>query len=226
MLTLFLRTVIVYALVAAVLRLMGKRQISDMQPFDLVVTLLIADAASSPLSDASVPLLNGAVPVLALFILHRAAAFLSMRSRRARRLVCGSPVVVIKAGVIQEDAMRAASLTLGDLTEQLRAKDVFSFSEAEYGILETNGSLSVIKADGSSHSPSELIVSDGKIEPAELQNCGMNENGLRRRLKKLGVCPEECLYVCLEPDGSLLIQTKSGSGSKVIMEGKDGKQGQ
>lgn len=224
MLTLFLRTVIVYATVAAVLRLMGKRQISDMQPFDLVVTLLIADAASSPLSDVSVPLMSGAIPVLALFILHRAVSFISLRSRSVRRLVCGSPVVVIRDGVILEDAMRAASLTLCDLTEQLRAKDVFSFTEVAYGILETNGSLSVLKSSpGGSETPASLLVSDGKLEQEELSASGVAEKALRRRLKVLGADPADCLYASLESDGTLLVQTKSRGRSKprILKEGRN-----
>lgn len=207
MLTLFLRTIIVYTAVAAVLRLMGKRQISDMQPFDLVATLLIADAASSPLSDASIPLLNGVIPVLALFILHQAASFLSLRSRWIRRLVCGSPVIVISDGMILEEAMKASNLTLCDLTEQLRTKDVFSITEVAYGILETNGSLSVLKKT-SGGTPSQLLVSDGKLEREELENAGIDEASLRNRLKKIGVKPEDCLYASLESDGLLAVQTK------------------
>ena len=135
--TLFIRTLIVYTLMFAVLRLMGKRQINEMQPFDLAVTLLIANLASIPMSEPAVPLFYGLVPIIGLFIVQRLVAHASLKSERIRRLVCGSPLTVIENGTVREDVMRSASYSLSDLTEQLRLKDVFSLSEVEYAILET-----------------------------------------------------------------------------------------
>jgi uncharacterized membrane protein YcaP (DUF421 family) len=217
MFTLLIRTVLTYVLLAAVLRLMGKRQIIDMQPFDLIVTLIIADVASVPLSDVSIPLFYGVLPVLALFLMQSLVAFGALKSRGMRRLVCGNPVVVIEKGDVLEDAMRAARYTLDDLMEQLRDKDVFSIAEVEYAILETNGALSVLKkkeaAGGTSESPSVLLVSDGKIEKGELQANGLSENGFCDRLRGAGISPRSLFFASLEPDGSLYVQEKQrGAG--------------
>ncbi len=213
MFTLFLRTVIVYLLVFAVLRLMGKRQISDMQPFDLVITLLIADVASVPISDSAIPLLYGVIPILSLFVMHRLAAHFSLKSNTVRNVVCGKPVVVIAKGIVCENAMRAANYTLGDLTEQLRIKDVFSLSEVEYGILETNGSLSVLRKkelpEMRFSRPSVMLISDGKVMPKSLAALGYDEKWLIRKLSSLGIKKaSRCLFAALEPDGMLHVQEK------------------
>lgn len=213
MFTLFVRTVVIYLLVFAVLRLMGKRQISDLQPFDLVITLLIADVASVPISDSAIPLFYGIVPILSLFVLNRIVAFLSLRSNKVRSIVCGRPVIVISKGVVLEDAMCAANYTLGDLTEQLRAKDRFSLSEIEYGILETNGSLSVLpkteQPKALSAVPSVTFVSDGRLEERLLNESGHDKEWLMKKLKAAGIKKiSECFFAILEPDGMLHVQEK------------------
>ncbi len=217
MITLFLRTIITYLIVFAVMRLMGKRQLSDMQPFDLVVTLLIADVASVPISDTGIPLFYGIVPITALFIMHRLVSFASLKSNGMRTLVCGSPVIVIANGTVQEAALRAANYTLSDLMEQLRLKDVFSVSEVSYGILETNGSLSVLKKQEGCECerPSVMLVSDGRVLKKALASLGLNEKWLAGQLKKLGVSSaEELLFAVLDSDGTLCVQEKLRSARK------------
>lgn len=218
MTTLLLRTSIVYLLLAVFLRLTGKRQIIDMQPFDLIVTLLIADVASVPLSDVSIPLLYGVLPILVLFLLQSLVAFGALRSRGIRRLVCGRPVVMIEKGAVLEDAMRAARYTLDDLMEQLRDKDVFSIAEVEYAILETNGALSVLKKKealgGTSASPSVLLVSDGWLEREALEACGLTEAALRKKLGACSLAPKALFFASLEADGSLYVQEKARAGGR------------
>lgn len=219
MFSLFVRTLLLYLLVFAVLRLMGKRQISDMQPFDLVITLLIADVASVPISDSAVPFLYGVVPILTLFVTHRLAARFALKSNRVRNLVCGKPLVVIAKGVVCEDAMRAADYTLGDLTEQLRIKDVFSLSEVEYGILETNGSLSVLpkkeQPEMRFQRPAVMVLSDGRVMKRSLYSMGYDEKWLNAKLSMLGInCVSNCLFAFLEPDGMLHVQEKQKRGRK------------
>ena len=213
MFTLFIRTALVYLILFAVLRLMGKRQISDMQPFDLVITLLIADVASVPISDSAIPILHGIIPISTLYIMHRLVALLSLKSNSVRNIVCGRPIVVIAKGVVMEGAMRAANYTLGDLTEQLRIKDVFSLSDVEYGILETNGSLSVLKKAETpavkDNRPAVLLVSDGKIKYDALKSLGHDEKWLVSKLRAVDIKdPRKCLFAFLEPDGQLHVQEK------------------
>lgn len=213
MITIFLRTGITYMLVFAVMRLMGKRQLSDMQPFDLVVSLLIADVASEPISDPGAPLFYGIVPVLTLFVLHKLMAFTTMRSEKLRKTVCGSPVVMIANGEVCEDALKAVNCTVFDLLEQLRLKDVFSISEVNYGILETNGSLSVLKKGANEDKkPGLLIVSDGKVIDNSLDAAGMTKKEIEKAMNSKGISPGECLYAVLEEDGSIVAQRKAKHG--------------
>ena len=212
MFNLFVRTFMIYLTVFIIIRLMGKRQISDMQPFDLVVTLLIADVASDPISDGAMPLMYGIIPILTLFVLHRLVAFLALKSSGVRGLVCGRPIIIIEKGVVQQDAMRAANYSLGDLTEQLRIKDVFSIADVEYGILETNGSLSVLKKSDSESMPSVLLVSDGKVIVEALRNSGLDERWLMTKLRSAGIkSSRDCFLAELDSNGMLFVQEKTVS---------------
>lgn len=121
MLILFIRAIILYLLVFMVIRLTGKRQISDLQPFDLIITLLVADLASVPASDTSIPLLYGIVPILALFLIQQTMALCSLKFEGFRYAVCGRPLLMVSKGVVQEQSLKAARYTLNDLMEQLRA---------------------------------------------------------------------------------------------------------
>lgn len=206
----------------AIMRLMGKRQLSDMQPFDLVVTLLIANLASSPLSDPAVPLLYGMVTIIALFALQRLVSHLSLKSEKFRSLICGSPLVVVAKGIVREDVMRSANYTLNDLSEQLRDKDVFSFSKVEYAILETNGSLSVllkpqfqqptIEDMGLAEkkaAPALLIITDGNLHSDALQAAGFEIKGFLNILSGMGISSvKEVLFASLDSEGMLQVQEK------------------
>lgn len=226
MTTLFARTLIIYLFTFAIVRLMGKRQISDMQPFDLVITLLIADLAAMPVSDSATPLLHGLVPVIALFVVHRIVSYASLKSERLRRLVCGSPLVIIAHGVVSEDVMRSANYSFSDLMEQLRIKDVFSISQVEFAILETNGSLSVLlkgpfqtptnealSLQSEAARPQLMLLSDGKIHEAALEKSRIAKNDLLKYIKSMGYkSPSECLFISLDAAGILHAQDKQKPG--------------
>ena len=136
MLVLFCRVIILYFLVFFVIRLTGKRQISELQPFDLCITLLIADMASVAATNTGVPLLYGIVPIVTLFLVQQLISFLSLKRESIRKAVCGQPLLLISRGVVQEKALKSARYTITDLTEQLRVKDVFTLSNVEYAILD------------------------------------------------------------------------------------------
>ena len=228
MIILFFRSVILYALVFAILRLTGKRQISDLQPFDLVMTLLLAELASQPASDIATPLLYGAVPILTLFLVQQFLAYFSLKSTKFRNFVCGRPLIVIADGVVQESVLRAARYTLNDLLEQLRSKDVFEIDMVAYAILETNGSLSVLPK-GIHQSPTfndfqmpppkevppHIIILDGEILKEELTRTGHNEDWLYLMLKRMGVrSTKDVFFASLNADGLLHIQDKERIGGK------------
>ena len=222
MLTLFVRTLLIYLFTFIVMRLMGKRELSDMQPFDLVITLFIAQLASTPMSDPSTPLFYGLVPILGLFVLHRLVSFCALKNEKIRQWFCGSPLVIISEGIIREDVMRSANYTLSDLEAQLRQKDVFSFSEVEYAILETDGGLSVLLKDTFQQptnerlalktekaAPALMLVTDGKIHYEAMLKAGLDEKKLTDMLENLGIRSEkECLFVLLNADGSIHAQDK------------------
>lgn len=171
-----IRTVIIYFFVIAAIRLMGKRQIGDMQPGELVVTLLISEIAAIPLQDSSQPLILGISSMFTLVALEIVISIAAMKSLTVRKLISGKSVVVIKNGVIDQKAMRRVRLTVLDLIELLRAQDVFSLDSVAYAVLEVNGSLSVLlKEDKQPLTPQTLntnpqkqgmplpVISDGKI---------------------------------------------------------------
>lgn len=222
MLILFMRTVILYGLVFLIIRLTGKRQISELQPFDLIMTLLIADLASEPASDMRIPLLYGVVPILALFLMQRLVAYLSLKSPRLRTLICGTPLILVKNGLIQTRAMDGARYTVNDLLEQLRSKDVFELSDVSYAILETNGSLSVLLRGerqqpgfGDLHiappadKPPYMLVLEGELHPQALKQAGYDERWLDDMLLRMG-SPHRRDYLYVLLSGKRLYAQTSG----------------
>ncbi len=229
MFVLFVRAVILYLLVFTVIRLMGKRQISDLQPYDLIMTLLIADLASEPAANTGIPLLYGIVPIIALFLVQQVISTLSLKSEKMRAVICGVPLIVINRGVVQEKVLRDARYTLSDLMEQLRSKDVFELSAVEYAILETNGGLSVL-LKGPVRNPTlqdlqlpspaaalpSILIQDGNVHPEALTLAGRDEPWLMRQLARIGVkSPKQVFLALLNEDGILHAQLKAREGSLV-----------
>lgn len=228
MLVLFLRGIIIYILVFLVIRLMGKRQVSDLQPFDLVITLLIADVASTPVSDSDVPILYGVIPVITLYLVHSLVAVISLKSEKVRAFVCGHSIIIIEKGVLQEQALRAANYSITELMEQLRANNVFNISDVEYAILETNGALSVLLKGPKQipdyeafkmQSPEEelplLLVTDRKIDENALKRIGKTKEWLHAQLEKAGYKSEkEVLFASLDAQGMLHTQDLKKYGGK------------
>lgn len=224
MLTLFLRAVFMYVFVFLILRLTGKRQVADLQPFDLLITLLIADLAGSALGDPGVPLLYSVVPILALYLTQQLVTWLCLKSAGARRVVCGSPVVLVSDGHMEEDNMRSTNYTVIDVMDQLRAKDIFDITEVAYAILETNGTMSVLlKEDMQTPTRkdmglraekaglSSMLVLDGQSCREELEKIGRDETWLTARARELGIKDlREVFYLQRAASGELTMQKKEG----------------
>lgn len=141
-----IRTVLLYIVIIIAVRLMGKRQISELQTSELVVTLLISDIAAIPMQDTGQPLVSGFIPIAVLVVCEIVVSALMVKSGQFRRLICGRPIVVINNGKIDQKEMRRLRLTTEDLFEDLRQKDVFSLEDVAYAIIETNGKISIIKS--------------------------------------------------------------------------------
>ena len=219
MLILFLRAVLLYVFILFILRMTGKRQIADLQPFDLIITMAVADLASTAIADTDIPLLYSVVPILALYLVQQAVAFLSLRSRRFRTFVCGSPLLLVREGVLQEGIMRQANYTVSDLSDHLRAQQVFDLKSVQYAILETNGSLSVLekqKADQPQTRLSYMLVLDGELCRTALKHLRIRPKALKELLRRFGVTDMgDVFYLQYLGDGSLRLQLKAKRGAKI-----------
>ena len=139
----YVRTIILYSILIAVIRLMGKRQIGQMEASEFVVTMLVANLAAIPMQDGGIPLFSGAIPILTVLGMELVLSALSLRSIRLRKLLCGKPVILIENGRLLQENLRRTRVTMDELTGLLREKDVLDLRSVQYAILETNGNLSV-----------------------------------------------------------------------------------
>lgn len=219
-----IRTLILYAFIIVAIRLMGKRQISDMQPSELVVTLVVSDIASLPMQNTSQPLLSGVIPVMVLVALEILTSVIMMKSRRFRRLVCGNPVVVIEDGKLLQGQLRRLRMTTEDLFAQLRQQNIFSLADVQYCIVETNGMVSVLEkpqhripdADemGVAIEDNKLetvVISDGKLLRDGMELCQTDSEQVKRLLEESGVRAEEVFLMTLDGKGNYQIVRKEAS---------------
>lgn len=206
MLLSYLRTGILYLILIAVVRVMGKRQIGEMEPAEFVVTMLVANLAAIPMQDSAIPLYSGLVPILTVLGVELVLSWLTLKSVRARRLLCGKPVIVIDNGKVLSENLRDARVTLDELISRLRQKDVLDITTVQFAILETNGTISVFPyakdtpasaADaGVRAKEKELpvtLVSDGQILNENLRQLGLDEDWLRRELDGQGAMLDDTL---------------------------------
>lgn len=145
MLILLIRTVLIYAFIILAVRIMGKRQISDMQASELVITLVISDIVAIPMQDVEQPLLSGLLPIVALVSLEIIVSIIMLKSDKFRTLICGHPVIIIKEGQVLENQLRRLRISYEDLYSLLRQQEVFDIKDVKYAIVETNGSVSLLK---------------------------------------------------------------------------------
>ena len=192
-----IRTLILYFLVVTAIRIMGKRQIGEMQPSELVVAIMISDLASIPMQDTNIPLISGVVPVLTLLVAEVFMSFLCLKSIKIRKLFTGEPSLIIYEGKILEKELKKLRFSLSDLSEQLRISGAYKIGDVEVAVLETNGQLSIIKKeepltakDLNINLPPQklpcLMVMDGEINKEELKRSGKDERWLKHKLKDLG----------------------------------------
>ena len=196
MLIAYLRTIVLYLTLIAVIRLMGKRQIGQMEPSEFVVTMLAANLASIPIQDGAIPLLTGIVPIVTILGIELVLSSLCLRSMGLRRLLCGKPVILIEEGRILQQNLRKTRVTMDELTEALREKDVLDLRSVQYAILETNGKVSVLlhakdypasaREAGMQVKPHFLpitIISDGKLLKTNLKLAGRDDTWLDKVLR-------------------------------------------
>lgn len=205
MLVVIIRTLILYLLVVLSVRIMGKRQIGEMQPSELVVAIMISDLASVPMQTVDIPLFTGVVPVLTLLIGEVVMSFISLKSRRLRRYITGEPSIVVFDGHINEHELERMRFNLNDLLEQLRLSGNPDVSKVRLAILETNGQLSVVEKNSSDSGLSYMLITDGEINRSELSRAGKTEKWL---LGKINSDPKTIFSAMLDSSGKLHIQKK------------------
>lgn len=221
MISTIIRTIILYVTVTIAIRIMGKRQIGDLQPNELVITLLISEIAAIPLQDNEQPVLVGVSAILVLIFLEILMSVLSMKSFFVRKMLNGKSVVIIKNGTIDQKAMRDVRMTVIDLIELLRSKDVFDLSDVAFAVLEVNGSLSILlKKDAQTITAKDLhlsaeddmlplpVISDGKIVHESLKALQTNKDNLQKILKPRDLKIDDIFLMTLDRDGNHSIHKK------------------
>ena len=221
MFTGLVRTIILYLLIIVGIRLMGKRQVGELEPSELVMSLIIADLAAVPMQDYGIPLLTGVVPILALLSLTMILSVLTMRSVKFRALLCGRPSVIIRKGHLDIQEMRRNRLTVDELLEDLRCKGYTDPSKIWYAVLETNGQLSILPKNaikppvnqqlGHTVPDNELpvvVISDGQISESGLQQLGHDRLWLDQQLK--GKTPASLFLLLADRSGIIYEAKKEG----------------
>jgi hypothetical protein len=200
---------------------MGKREIGQLQPFELAISIMIADLASIPMTEIGIPITNGIIPILGLLIMHLIISIINMKSIKAREIICGKPRILIYRGKIDEKALIKERFTINELEERLRGNNIMNLGDIEYAILETSGQVTVIPKPEKRNViaedlnitpeyegiPYDLVV-DGKVMNKNLKKIGKDYNWLKKEVRKFNMNPEEALIVTYDGKGQIFCQKK------------------
>lgn len=217
----FFRSIILYIIVLIVMRMMGKREIGQLQPFELAISIMIADLATIPMTDTGIPIGNGIVPILGLLVMHLLISLINLKSTKLREIICGKPRILIYRGKIQEKAMIKERFTINELQERIRSQNVVNLGDVEYAILETSGQITVIEKPNKRQAipedfgimpeyegiPYDLVV-DGKVMYQNLKEIGKDYNWLKKEVNNFKFNPEEALVVTIDGKGQIFCQKK------------------
>ena len=238
MLTIFFRAIIIYFGVLLFIRLMGKRQIGEMQPFELVITIIIADLATAPMSQTSIPLLHGLIPVATLVVLHYLISLFSRKSIVLRKVLNGKPVIVISPNGIEYEALKSMNMNFDDLSEGLRTCGYYKIEDIQYAIVETNGTFNVIpKSEESPVTNSSMkiktppaalpinIISAGKVLEANLNVLNISLDAVVEKISSMGnYAIKDVMLLSLDSNGKIFMQPFKGSYQVLETNLKGGEQ--
>ena len=221
MLITFFRSIVLYIIVLIVMRLMGKREIGQLQPFELAISIMIADLATIPMTEIGIPIFNGIIPILGLLLMHLIISIINLKSLKGREIICGKPTILIYRGKIDEKALKKERFTINELQEKLRGNNIVNLGDVEYAILETSGEVTIIqKPEKRGTIPEDFnikpdyegvpydLVIDGKIMNKNLKSIGKNYSWLKKQVEKFGIKPEEALVVTIDGKGQIFCQKK------------------
>ncbi len=221
MIAIIIRTLILYIILTIGIRLMGKRQIGDMQPNELVVTLVISEIAAIPLQDTDQPILNGVCSIFVLVVLEILLSVLAMKNMTVRRLISGQSVIIIEDGVIDQTAMKKVRMTILDLVELLRGENVFEIEDVAFAVLEVNGDLNVLlKSQKQTITPKDMgqapkaatlplpVVSDGRVIEDTLRNFQISRSELNKLIEREKVKLKDIFLMTIDKDKNTSIVKK------------------
>ncbi|MBR3970150.1 MAG: DUF421 domain-containing protein [Ruminococcus sp.] len=216
-----LRSIILYIIVVSAVRLMGKRQLGELQPSELVITILVSNIATLPLEDTDIPLIIGVTPILALVCYEVFVSWLILRLPFFRKIIYGSPKIIISNGKIKRSVLRELRLSIDDVMTAMRNQQIFDISEIQYAIVETTGSISIMKKQvkdtptredmgffPESADPPQIIVSDGKILTAALDSMGFNVKFVENSAREAGVKIRDIFIMTVDRQGNVYIAEK------------------
>lgn len=215
MIVTFFRTLIILTTLIVLMRLMGKRQIGEMQPFEFIVTLIIADLACIPMADVSIPLLYGIVAIICVFLVHQILAVLEQRGNILKRVISGKPSLVINKNGVDMLELKRNNMDVNDLIESMRSSGYFSLDDAEYAIFESNGKLSVMakkEANVDNSSPTSVpltIISDGKVDKKNIELVKINENDITEFLVANNTIIKNTEVMTLDGNGRVYLKSKN-----------------
>lgn len=217
----FIRAVILYVLLIFTVRLMGKRQIGELQPSELAITILISNIATLPVEDTGIPLLTGIIPIITLAGLDVIMSWLGIKSRTIRRFTCGKPVIIISGGQLDQKKMQSIRFTVDDLAASLRSQGIFDISEVQLAVVETTGTLSVyqkysarnvtngdMELKGKNENPPEVVVADGQLVPEAMGRLGITPKWIEAALKKENAAIKDVFLMTAYPNGKCSIIRK------------------
>ncbi len=223
MLTTIIRTTILYLCVIASVRLMGKRQIGELQPTELVITILLSEIAAIPIQDNNIPLINSIIPLMLLVGFEIITSVISLKSVHFRRLTDGTPVIVINNGELEQKNLKELRITADDVISALRQKDVFNISDVEYAVMETNGNISVLLKPGKRPVTSESlnnkttdsgllcpVITDGKILESNFDKCAFSLERLNKELSENNIKAKDVLLMTVDKNGQIAYILKEG----------------
>lgn len=203
----FIRTVFFYIILIIFLRIMGKRQLGELQTSEFAVTLLLANLAAIPMQASSIPLISGLIPIATLLILEMLISLAVLKSRKLRMLISGKPVIIIENGKIDQKMLKKLRINTDDLCEELRLNGISDIGDINYAIIEPNGQLSVF--DSEEKGLFYSVISDGKTDKSAMKTLGLSVPRLNEIIKKNGFSRvSEIFLLCINKDGKMFLEEK------------------
>lgn len=220
--TIFFRTVILYICVVTAMRIMGKRQMGELQPAEFVIALMISELATIPIESNDIPIMHGIIPIFALVVLELLCSILILKSEVLRKIITGSPIQIIKDGKLLMKRLKGLRICIDDVMEQLRLEGYSSISQIDSAIIETNGQLSVIPKEEErpvvcrdlklspqqTHVP-HTVISNGKLRKENLEGAGVSEEWLKKKLARYNVTQyNQVVFLSITDEKKLVLQIK------------------